>query len=83
MKKFMCVLIALALALPVTSSAFDGNRKGFVLGGGLGVAPYAKWGIKDTPFSTSNVGAGGSLFLGYAWNEMNMMVWEERIKIAK
>ena len=52
-------IIIFALAATVFSlvgqsaMAFDGNQKGFVLGGGIGVAPWARWegttiGVDDT-----------------------------------
>ena len=43
MKKVLATVLILSLVLAVSASAFDGARKGFVLGGGLGFAPMAKF----------------------------------------
>ncbi len=72
-------LIATFIIVLLASSAwsFDGNRKGFVLGGGLGFAPTAKWEIDGASiFSESAPGLGINLLIGYAWNENNMIVYE-------
>ncbi len=42
MKRLICLVLILAVILPASSSAFDGNRKGFVLGGGLGFTPVMR-----------------------------------------
>ena len=43
--------------------AFDGNRKGFVLGGGLGVAPLASWDSNIEGFNESKVALGANFFI--------------------
>ena len=73
------VLVALSLLVILVSSAnsFDGKRKGFVLGGGLGFAPTAKWEVDG--FSVVNetkAGIGINILIGYAWDEKNMIVYE-------
>lgn len=76
MKK--CIILTLVIIMIASSAwSFDGNRKGFVLGGGLGFSPTAKWESDDFSFaSETNAGLGAQLFLGYAWNEFNMIVYE-------
>lgn len=73
-------LVILLVVFSVSpASAFDGLRKGFVLGGGLGIAPTSSW---DVGFDDdSNVGTGGNLFIGYGWNEFNMIVYEGNFTI--
>lgn len=58
---------------------FDGQRKGFVVGGGLGVAPSASYSIEIGPFAENKAGAGLNLIIGYAWDEANMIVYEGSI----
>ncbi|MCH9032704.1 MAG: hypothetical protein IIB00_10670 [candidate division Zixibacteria bacterium] len=84
-------IIALLLIIAPTSDAwgFDGSRKGFVIGGGLGFAPIARWSAPDVlllnevgdtlgteVFNDTRVGVGVNILLGYAWNERNMIVYE-------
>jgi hypothetical protein len=67
------------------ANAFDGNRKGFVLGGGLGFAPLARWEV-DVPIyggeaaiKDENAGVALNLMIGYAWDERNMIVYEGNV----
>ena len=77
MKKLIVLLIVSVLALAASTSAFDGMRKGFVLGGGLGFAPAINWESEDFPaFKEDASGVAANFFLGYAWDEQNMIVWE-------
>ncbi|HDL01414.1 MAG TPA: hypothetical protein ENH23_04195 [candidate division Zixibacteria bacterium] len=79
MKKY---LISALLFILLASSAwsFDGNRKGFVLGGGLGFAPTAKWEVDGASFiSESASGFGLNLLIGYAWDAKNMIVYEGNV----
>lgn len=79
-------ITALALFLFVTSSSFgfDGNRKGFVLGGGLGVGVTAGWSgsvynsstLQFVDTSESAAGPGFNLLIGHGWNNKNLMVFE-------
>ncbi len=74
--KFSRVLtiVLLVTAIAGSASAFNGLRKGFVLGGGLGYAPY----IKSSGFLSedSEPGVGINILLGYAWDQYNMLVYE-------
>ncbi|MCK5124913.1 MAG: outer membrane beta-barrel protein [candidate division Zixibacteria bacterium] len=80
------VVLLACLILLISSSAvfgFDGQRKGFVIGGGVGVSPGSSWKVDDTLLgvfpikgSESRVGVAANLFLGYAWDEKNMIVYE-------
>jgi hypothetical protein len=84
------VLITVAVFAVLLSSGsafgFDGLRKGFVLGGGLGFSPVSKW-ETDLPFGLtellgteeSKAGVGVNILIGYAWDEFNMIVYEGNI----
>ena len=61
-----------------SSSAFDGKRRGFVLGGGLGFAPTATWG-RISGIEESKAAFALNLMTGYAWNEYNMVVYEGNV----
>lgn len=73
------LVVGLVVLIAVPASAFDGKRKGFVLGGGLGAAPNASWDA-DPAFTSglpeNHVGLGANFLIGYAWDEFNMIVAE-------
>lgn len=82
------IILALTLLLTGSASAFNGMRKGFVIGGGLGIAPSANWSSEintPAPFSFSikpdenKVGLAVNLVIGYAWDEHNMIVYEGNV----
>ena len=56
-------------------SAFDGTRKGFVMGGGLGFGPIAKVSGDGVESDYDKSGVAASLLIGYAWDEQNMIVF--------
>lgn len=77
------ILMLLLLASTASARIFDGKRKGFVLGGGLGFAPVIKW--TETTYeafgrgfeaSDKEAGMGVNLAIGYAWSKSNMIVYE-------
>ena len=83
MKRLLLMVGLILLVTASTVMGFDGNRKGFVIGGGLGFAPTAGWDVNDTLFqifplkaSESKAGAAVNVFIGYAWDEKNMIVYE-------
>jgi hypothetical protein len=74
-----CLAVAallLIVGLPSVVGAFDGNRKGFVMGFGLGVTPVAHWTIKNTGVDETKQGGAMDFLAGYAWNNRNMLVYE-------
>ena len=76
MKKLVVATLFLILVISSSASAFDGMRKGFVLGGGLGFGPVAKV-SPDVPNSEDldNSGIALNFLIGYAWDEQNMIVF--------
>ncbi len=80
MKKLVILAVGLSVVLVTSASAFDGMRRGFVLGGGLGIAPTISWkSVYATAFKEDVSGVALNFFLGYAWDEQNMLVWETNI----
>jgi hypothetical protein len=73
------VILALTLALmlvPLSTYAFDGQRKGFVMGFGCGYSPWAKWSRDNPSLSETGQGLDMRIPLGYAWSNQNMLVYE-------
>ena len=69
-KTFLFVLLISTIA-----SAFDGERQGFVIGGGAGFAPMADWQIKGfSSVSEKSSGLAVNLFAGYAFDDNFMIV---------
>jgi len=78
-KRFLAALAVALVSWPFAAAAFDGNRKGIVLGGGVGLSPIARW---STEFaSESKFGVGLHFFAGYAWNEQNMIGYERNVTV--
>ncbi len=66
--------VIMVVLLSVQLFAFDGQRKGFVLGGGIGFSPVSRWSAVDKAPEQSSVGLGGNVFIGYAFDNANMFV---------
>ncbi len=87
--KLALQLILILLILGPTSRAFDGKRKGVVIGGGVGFAPISRWSVSATNLdvytdqSESKAGIGAHLFGGYGWNEKNTLVAEANLSSFK
>lgn len=86
MKRLFAASAILVFLLPAYVNAFDGMRKGFVLGGGLGFAPVAKWEADKVftdslgqPIKEDKAGVGLNLMIGFAWDEQNMIVYEGNV----
>lgn len=88
--KVKITIIMLIVLMASSAFAFDGQRKGFVLGGGLGMSPAFKWeadvlvfdplsGFYIANIDESNAGVGLNLVIGYAWDENNMVVYEGNV----
>lgn len=87
MKKILAVVFVLLTAMATSSFGFNGNRQGFVLGGGLGLAPTSRWEGNVYDISSgqivradeNGVGLGLNFIIGYAWDEYNMIVYEGNV----
>lgn len=80
MKRIILIIVAIFTVASV--AAFDGDRRGFVARGGLGVAPYAHWSASegysyfgDTTSGETATGLGFSLILGYGWSSNDVIAW--------
>lgn len=73
--KYVIVLVCV-LFLSSFTMAFDGNRKGFVIGGGLGLGFLSTWKLNDKSIDESGAGIGGNMIFGYAWDERNIASWQ-------
>ena len=86
MKKNLLLLILLLIG--GNTMAFDGLRKGFVLGGGIGFSPTVKTAVSTTtdPAAANDFNLGDiegteagmavQLLFGYSFNEHTMLVYE-------
>ena len=75
MNRIITLALIMVLVLAVSASAFDGNRKGFVLGGGLGFGPVAKVSVDGFDGDYDKSGLATNVLIGYAWDEQNMIVY--------
>lgn len=75
------ITLMLGTATTTSISAFDGHRKGFVIGGGLGIVPVAHWsaGSGATKLHENVTTWGEHLLLGYGWNDRNILAVEANI----
>ncbi len=86
MRKMLFVFGLTLLALTTSVLGFDGNRKGFVLGGGLGFSPYGKWSVDVDFFGTGlgsydedGPGVAVQFVIGGAFDEHNVLVYEGNV----
>jgi len=88
MRRLMLTALVVTLALMLSGSVlgFDGQRKGFVLGGGLGFTPAASWkvdidyfgqGVVD--YDENGAGVAVQFVIGGAFDEHNMLVYEGNV----
>ncbi len=65
----------LIFLLVSSSSAFDDERQGFVLGFGLGFAPMVSTAQSGSHLSNASPGISVSFLAGWAWNNKNMIAF--------
>lgn len=76
MNRFTLYVLVGVAVLAAAANAFDGQRRGFVLGGGLGLGALASTTDRDYPgVESKDGGLGVNLLIGYAWDERNMIVF--------
>jgi hypothetical protein len=66
----------LVMLTVIPGHAFDGKRKGFVAGIGLGFTPASHWSTSNDWFNVTENGLAGNGLIGYAWDNSNMIVYE-------
>ncbi len=86
MKHAISLLVIFAVVVSTTVFAFDGKRQGFIIGGGLGIAPSATWKVDDDiiingeqsniSIKEDKVGIGINIVIGYGWDEKNIIALE-------
>jgi hypothetical protein len=84
MRRILGLVLVALLLIPASVNAFDGFRKGFVLGGGAGFVPHASWSFDDpfdrsVTYDESKASVGFQFVIGYAWDELNMIVYEGNV----
>ncbi|MCB2229634.1 hypothetical protein KQH82_02885 [bacterium] len=85
MKKSAVVILVLLIAVG-SSHGFDGQRKGFVLGGGLGFSPATHYEADVSVLSfgvgtveETKVGLALNIVIGGAFDEKNVLVYEANV----
>jgi len=86
MKRLTILVLAVLVVATGSTYAFDGNRKGFVLGGGLGVAAVCNWKVDVDLYGwdlgevdESRTGVGVQFVIGGAFDERNVLVYEGNV----
>jgi len=80
MRRILFLTATCILCLATTTSAFNGQRKGFVLGGSFGFAPTSSWSVEHySDLEDSGPGFGLALIIGGAFDEKNMLVYEGNV----
>ncbi len=82
-RKLIALILLIGLPLPLTSHAFDGQRKGFVIGGGGGVSPVAHWSWDRDDQSENLVGFNLQVLIGFAWDNHNVLVYQGPPTLSK
>jgi len=89
MTAMVIVFVAIALLFPSVSQAFDGQRKGFILGGGVGVGgtkfkqesnvlgPYGGSTIAESDWENKTAFVT-NFKIGYAFDERWQLYWSQR-----
>lgn len=90
MRRTLSVALIVFTVLCTSAAGFDGHRKGFVVGGGVGFSPYGHWSV-DKIYPHESVGVidasshedrttwGGHFIIGYGWDERNVLVYEANV----
>ena len=73
----LLVLLVINIILASSAWSFDGKRKGFVLGGGLGFSPAVHWSFAE--FEETKRGFPVQFVIGYGWDSFNAIVYEFQI----
>jgi hypothetical protein len=80
-RRTLVLLSLLFLHFAASTPAFDGKRKGLVLGGGFGLSPFAHWSTtySGQDFRENSIGLGDNLIIGYGVDERNLFALDANI----
>lgn len=70
----LSILLSLILLVPSEVEAFDGDRKGFVLGFGLGATPSANWSTSFADIDETGKGMVVDFMIGHGFSIRNVVV---------
>lgn len=82
------LVIAICLSIQTNALGFDGQRKGFIVGAGLGFSPSASWESEVTPFTAgsarftideSSSAAAAQFMIGYAVDNKNIIAFHNNL----
>lgn len=75
MRRFLLLTVIAVIALTSIATAFDGKRKGFVIGGGIGFAPVTK-ATSDDPEASDydEFSYATDVTMGYAFGNRDMIL---------
>ncbi|SYZ72038.1 conserved exported hypothetical protein [Candidatus Zixiibacteriota bacterium] len=71
-------IIIVALIIPSMSLAFDGQRKGLNLGGGIGICPASQ----ISYYGRGDIGVSLDLSIGYSFGNQNTFLWSVKGAIS-
>ncbi len=77
MKFKLFILLILLIVFVSSAWGFNCERRGCVLGGGLGFSPLIKTTLAQ--LEDKNSGIGLNLLIGHAWDDHNMLVYEGNV----
>lgn len=74
--RWLTVLMAAGATVCMVTSAqgYDGKRKGFVSGAGVGLTPVAQFAMGSV--HEDGLAIGENILIGYGWNEQNVIAFE-------
>lgn len=78
MRRVLTMSVVIIILSSSVAWSFDGERRGFVLGGGLGAAT-TNIEVKGEPPYDDEAAVGAHVLIGYGWNELNMLVVEANL----
>ncbi len=67
------VSLVCQLVIPGNTRAFDGERKGLVVGAGVGYSPIINWRNSSQNTNETEHALAFEAFAGYAWNNRNIL----------
>ena len=75
-KSIAAILIIVVMMLCASANAFDGERKGFAMGFGMGMSPYVYSSNNSFDYDKTGEALGMNLSLGWGINNKNIITTE-------